>query len=69
MHGDTQAIFEAARKLPETEQVALVSQLLAHLPAKDDLLSLDDPELLDELDRRFADDEGAVQWSELKSEP
>ncbi len=61
-------IFEAAVKLPENERFELVTRLMETLPAEPDLLSLDDPNLIEELDRRAADDSGAIAWSELKNE-
>lgn len=61
-------IFEAAVKLPENERLELVSRLMDTLPVELDLLSLDDPNLIEELDRRTADDSGAIPWSELKNE-
>jgi hypothetical protein len=67
MELSSQSVFEAALKLPESEQVALVTRLLDHL-SPEDLVSIDDPMLLNELDRRFADEEGAIPWSELKTE-
>jgi len=68
MESNSESVFDAAIKLPELEQVALVSRLLEHLSPRDILYSLDDPALIDELDRRSADDQGAVPWSELKAE-
>jgi putative addiction module component (TIGR02574 family) len=61
-------IFEAAVKLPENERLDLVTRLMDTLPAEVNLLSLDDPNLVEELDRRAADDSGAVPWSQLKGE-
>ena len=62
------SIFEAAVQLPEDERLELVSRLMDTLPPEPELLSLDDPNLLEELDRRAADDSGAIPWSELKKE-
>jgi hypothetical protein len=62
------AIFDAARSLPEPELFALVSRLLESLPAQSEGLSLGDAELEMELDRRFADEEGAIPWTELRDE-
>jgi putative addiction module component (TIGR02574 family) len=64
----TDGIFRAALALPESERLELVSRLMDTLPPEPDLLSLDDPSLFDELDRRAADDSGAIPWSELKKE-
>jgi hypothetical protein len=59
-------ILEAALRLSEPERIVLVTRLLETLPA-DELggLSLDRPDLLEELERRFNDLEGAVPLSDL----
>jgi hypothetical protein len=61
-------IFSEALKLPEGERLALVSRLLETMPADDSGLSLDDPSLIEELDRRSSDLAGSVPWSELRME-
>ena len=61
-------ILEAALSLPEGDRLDLAHRLLDTLPPEPDLLSLDDPNLIEELDRRAADDSGAIPWSELKKE-
>jgi hypothetical protein len=61
------SIFEAALCLPEGDRLDLAHRLLDTLPPEPDLLSLDDPNLMEELDRRAADDSGSVPWSELKN--
>lgn len=68
MNMSPNSIFEAAVKLPEADRLVLVSRLMDTLPADVDLLSMDDPNLLDELDRRAADDSDAATWSALKAE-
>ena len=68
MPTDPQAILDAALQLPENERLAIVSRLLETLPPEDVTISLDDAQLAEELDRRFADSEGAVPWSDLKAE-
>jgi hypothetical protein len=62
------AIFDAASKLPEGARLELVSRLMDTLPGPPNLLSLDDPNLLEELERRAADDSGSIPWSVLKNE-
>lgn len=62
------SIFEAALGLPEGDRLNLAHRLLDTLPPEPDLLSLDDPNLIEELDRRAADDSGAIPWSQLKNE-
>ena len=62
------AIFEAAVRLPENERLELVTRLMDTLPAELDLLSMDDPNLIEELDRRSADDAPGIPWSEIRRE-
>jgi putative addiction module component (TIGR02574 family) len=61
-------IFEAAAKLSESERMELVTRLLDTLPPEPELLSLDDPNLTEERDRRAADESGSIPWSVLKDE-
>ncbi len=68
MQSVSDLIFEAAMKLPENERLAVVSRLMETLPPEDSCLSVDDPALMDELDRRFQDREGCVSWPELRTE-
>ena len=63
-----ETVFEAALGLPEDERLALASRLLESIPADESGSSLEDASLLEELDRRFADREGEVNWSELRTE-
>jgi hypothetical protein len=66
MHLTPDALYEAALQRTEGERLDLVTTLLDTVPPE--LLSFDDPEFLAELDRRAADDEGSMPWSELKKE-
>jgi putative addiction module component (TIGR02574 family) len=68
MQSDPDTILSAALSLPENERLTLVSRLLDSLPPEDLTVSLDDPRLAEELDRRFADNSGAVPWAKLKAE-
>jgi hypothetical protein len=68
MQENTNVLFEAALGLPEEERFSLVSRLLETMPTEDLGLSLEDEDLIDELDRRFADAEGEIPWSELRAE-
>ena len=68
MASDPQTILDAAMQLPEDDRLRLVSRLLESLPQAEESLAVDDPDLTDELDRRFADEEGAIRWSDLKAE-
>jgi hypothetical protein len=60
-------LFEAAMHLPEEERLSLVSRILDTMPAQDLTISLDDSDLLDEWEHRFAEPEGAIPWSELRA--
>jgi hypothetical protein len=68
MQFNADSIFEAAAKLPEGERMELVSRLMDTLPDAPNLLCVDDPNFIEELDRRAADDSGSIPWSELKKE-
>ena len=48
------------------ERLDLATRLLNTVPSE--MLCMDDPEFIAELDRRAADDEGSMLWSELKKE-
>jgi hypothetical protein len=61
------SIFEAALSLPEGDRLDLAHKLLDTLPPEPELLSIDDPNLIEELDRRAADDSESIPWSELKN--
>jgi hypothetical protein len=63
-----EVVLEAALGLPENERLALASRLLETIPVDDAAMSLDDDSLLEELERRFADRAGEVDWSELRAE-
>jgi putative addiction module component (TIGR02574 family) len=65
---DSEKIFDAALELPEDERLALVSRLMETIPAENLSMSLDDPELASELERRFGDSSGAIPWPELRAE-
>jgi hypothetical protein len=67
MQPTCEVILDAAMKLPESERLLVVSKLLETLPAEDSLLAVDDVALVDELDRRFADRDGSMTWSELRA--
>lgn len=68
MQIDTQQVLDAALQLPEAERYALVSRLLEATPDELPGLSLDDDDLIAELDRRFADRSGAIDWNDLRAE-
>ncbi len=65
---DLQVVLDEAMQLPEADRLTLVSRLMQSLPPSDMGVSLDDPELAAELDRRFAESDEGVAWSKLKAE-
>ena len=58
------AIFEAAMNLPENERLDLAARLLDTVPPE--VMSVEDPDFLMELDRRFNDGSPTVPWSEIR---
>ena len=68
MQSNSDAIFQAAIQLPEDERLTLVSRILETMPEEPVGLSIDDPDLVEELKRRSADLEGAMPWSQLRDE-
>lgn len=61
-------LFDAAMNLPEADRISLIGRLLETMPDSDIGLSLDDGNLFEELDSRFADPGGSVAWSDLRAE-
>ena len=59
-----EAILEAAMNLPENERLDLASRLLETVPPG--MLSVDDPDFIAELDRRFNDGSPTIPWSEIR---
>jgi hypothetical protein len=57
-------IFEAALNLPENERLDLAARLLDTVPPG--IMSIDDPEFIAELDRRFNDGSPTIPWSEIR---
>ncbi|HHK41109.1 MAG TPA: hypothetical protein ENJ50_01720 [Planctomycetaceae bacterium] len=68
MSDNARVLYEAAIKLPEKERLLLVSRIMETLPAAVQIPSVDDEDLLAELDRRFSDSETTITWSELEAE-
>ncbi|MBI1903945.1 MAG: hypothetical protein HYS13_22830 [Planctomycetia bacterium] len=58
-------LLDAALQLPENERIALAARLLESVPPDETGLSIDDPNLAHELDRRFNDPGEGVPASEL----
>lgn len=58
------SILQAALSLPESERLDLAAQLLDTVPPG--ALSMDDPDFIAELDRRFNDGSPTIPWSEIR---
>lgn len=67
MESNADLILQSALRLPELERLEIANRLMDSLP---DLpgLALDDPELLQELERRAGDLDGAVPLADLWKE-
>lgn len=68
MEPSAESILAAAMKLPEDQRLVLASRLLESATSDEATTSIEDAELAAELDRRFADRDGAVPWTELRAE-
>ena len=64
MHLTPDTIFEAALNLPDNQRLDLAARLLDTVPPG--IMSIDDPELIAELDRRFNDGSPTIPWSEIR---
>jgi hypothetical protein len=60
------AIVHAALQLPEAERWVIVDKLLESLPAAPSAQDLNDPEFIQEMDRRAADLTGSMEWSQIR---
>ena len=65
MANEATEIIAAALKLPESDRFLIVARLLETLPDDPPGLSEDDPDSLDELERRANDTEPTIPASEL----
>jgi putative addiction module component (TIGR02574 family) len=65
---DPETLFNAALELSERQRLELAFRILDTMPPENIGLSLDDPNLREELDRRFADRDESIPWSELRGE-
>jgi hypothetical protein len=65
MSVDLETVFNAALQLSEGDRLELAYRILDTIPDEAPGLSIDDPNLLDELKRRLADRENFVPRSEL----
>jgi putative addiction module component (TIGR02574 family) len=68
VHRGSEEIFDAALELSDDEKMALVGRLMETIPVENLSISLDDPELASELQRRIADSSGVIPWPELRAE-
>ncbi|MEX0711657.1 MAG: hypothetical protein WD278_04870 [Pirellulales bacterium] len=66
MRQTADALLSAALELPESERAMLVSRLLETLSPDSEGLSMEDENLVEELERRASDRSGAIRWTELR---
>ena len=60
------SIVAAALQLSDDERMSIVARLLETLPSDQEGPDLDDPEFTKEMDRRAADLEGSMDWSQVR---
>ena len=68
MEANVRTVLDAALQLPVNDRLEIASQLLDTVTPDDETLQLDDPSLIKEIDRRFADREESIPWNELRDE-
>jgi hypothetical protein len=68
MQATPEEILEAALKLPETDRLVIANSLMETLPDEFAGLSIDDPDLREELDRRWQNRAGTIPWKQLRDE-
>lgn len=68
MSTNAESVVQAFLALPHDEQLAVAARVIELLPADEALPNMDDPDFIQELDRRFNDVEGAMTWEELDAE-
>ena len=61
-------IVTAAIQLPESERLAIISQLLETMGDQEQLPSVDDADFISEMLRRRDDPSDAIPWSQLRDE-
>jgi putative addiction module component (TIGR02574 family) len=61
-------ILQAALSLSLEDRLLMAEELLGTLPEDRDLLSLQDPGIIQELDRRWNDGEARISWEEVRAE-
>ena len=61
-------ILDAALQLSESDRLVIANRLLETIPDEPPGPSLDDPEFLDELDRRVRDGSAGIPWSQVRSD-
>ncbi len=62
------AVRHAALKLDEAERMLLAADLMESITSNPRGLSIDDPEFLDELERRSSDLSAAIPWQKVRVE-
>jgi hypothetical protein len=61
-----ESLYEAALQLPENQRLDLAARLMDTVPPE--IMSIDDPELIEELDRRFNDGSPTIPWSKVRGQ-
>jgi hypothetical protein len=69
MSATREEILDAALRLPESDRLDIAHRLMETLPDELPGLSEDEPHLVEELDRRWANREDCTSWTQLRDEP
>lgn len=68
MSESREAVLKAALELEEGERILLATQLMDSVAESIPGWSADDPELLEELERRSNDGSTAIPWEQVRDE-
>jgi putative addiction module component (TIGR02574 family) len=68
MPGTREEILEAALRLSVEDRFVIASELLESLNEDLPGLSIDDSDLIAELERRAADREGSIPWEQVRDQ-
>ncbi len=68
MNISREQVLEAALQLPDDERLQLAGELMCSVPPGAEVWSIDDPEFLEELDRRCHDGIPSISWSQVRAE-
>jgi len=68
MSESAQQLLTAALQLPDDQRAEIAFRLLETLPPPEGILSVDDPEFEEELERRANDATPGIPWNQLRDQ-